>query len=61
MTDEETPNLTSDDAHVPETPPPVESIEPEIEAAPMGVPADAEADPEEQPGIPTEGEPPASE
>ena len=61
MTGEETPNLTSDDAHIPEDPPPADAIEPEIEGTPMGVDADDEIDPDAQPGIPTEGEPPASE
>ncbi len=60
-TPEDTPNLTSDDAHVPDEPPPVEAQEPEIEGSPMGVDADDEVDPTAMPGIPTEGEPPASE
>ena len=59
--DDDTPDLTSDDAHVPDSPPPAESGAPEIEGSPMGVDADDEIDPNAQPGIPTEGEPPASE
>ena len=59
--DDDTPDLTSDDAHIPDSPPPAGSGGPEIEAPPMGVDADDEIDPNAQPGIPTEGEPPASE
>ncbi len=59
--DDDTPDLTSDDAHVPDEAPPAGAIDPEVEGTPMGVDPDDEIDPTAMPGIPTEGEPPASE
>ena len=56
----ETPDL-SHDAEIPSERPPAGASDPEIEGTPMGTDPDEDVDPAEQPGIPTEGEPPASE
>ncbi len=59
--DDDTPKITSDDAHVPDERPEADAVEPEVEGSPMGGDADDEVDETAMPGIPTEGEPPASE
>ncbi len=59
--DDRTPDLTPDDPDIPSAPPLAESGEPEVEDQPLGGDPDEDADPDAQPGIPTEGEPPASE
>ncbi len=58
---EETPNLTDQDPDIPSERPPAGAADPEIEGSPMGTDRHDEIDPAAQPGIPTEGEPPASE
>lgn len=58
---EETPNLHVEDPDIPTERPPAGAADPEIEGTPMGTDPDDEVDPAAQPGIPTEGEPPASE
>ena len=56
----ETPDL-SHEGEIPDERPPAGAADPEIEGTPMGTDPEDEVDPTAQPGIPTEGEPPASE
>lgn len=61
MTDDRTPDITPQDPDIPSEPPPAGSGGPELEDEPLGTQRGDEPDPTAQPGIPTEGEPPASE
>jgi hypothetical protein len=61
MTDDETPQITPEDPEIPAERPPAGSGGPELEDTPLGADPDEEVDPTDQPGIPTDGEPPASE
>lgn len=59
--DEKTPDIAPTDPDIPREPPPAGSGAPEIEDEPLGGDPDEDVDATAQPGIPTEGEPPASE
>jgi len=58
---DETPQLGPEDPEIPSERPEPGAADPEIEGPPMGTDPEEDVDPAAQPGIPTEGEPPASE
>jgi hypothetical protein len=53
-------SFTSDDPDIPDTPPPAEAGEPEIDDQPMGPPDDLDPEDAPLPGVP-ENEPPATD